>query len=478
MTSTSYDAPPPEPTDSPTPSEPAAAESSQQQAPLGDSVATDSVERRRLTFPTRALPVFFVLLAIGAVILVFASRTVHRWSPEELFADTMAQRSHFQTTYWLEHGYFKSGGLLVSTSAAQPVFFYRSSTGGVYLSGFLVQKVYSIFTDRYSWRLMALHNQIFLLITSALLGLLGFQLARLLGAIPLHAMALAISLEAVHFTFPDNLMTYWEMSSRIPWLLFACIFLLLEVRSIEARSRALSITQALSAFALTYMEFIAGIAFVVSYVIATILLNPRSSPWKRLLTTSIIPMCLALVVYKGQLKWVEMQFPEIPMTGSEFMFRTGFDGSPKYYVDHLDIVTRRDVIQAAVFPKAGPWLFRWKWLFIAGTATLIGILFLAMRDRVRMTVVVSILSLLGSYLLYAAFFSQAVFIHPYLYDVMIFAPLMLALFVIGPSLIERATENRGIAVVAIVFLAIWVSTVQMRRYALQYPAPPQEQTQR
>jgi hypothetical protein len=94
-----------------------------------------------------------------------------------------------------------------------------------------------------------------------------------------------------------------------------------------------------------------------------------------------------------------------------------------------------------------------------------------MRGRVTKHEVAVLASLLGAYLLYAAFFSQAVMIHPYLYDVMLFTPLVVALFSVVPALVESITDHRGIAVLVAVFLAIWVSLVQLRQYALRYPQP-------
>ncbi|MFL6247398.1 MAG: hypothetical protein ACJ74H_15310 [Thermoanaerobaculia bacterium] len=428
---------------------------------------------RPLAVPTRTLPLLAILIVTGSVMLIFASRTVHRWNTEELQKDATAVRSHFQTTYWLEHGYFNSGGLLVYKSATIPLFFYKSSTGGVYLAGFWVEKIYSAFTGHYSWRLMALQNQIFTMIGSAVFALLGFRLARLMGAEPLHALMLAICLQAVHFTFPDNLMTYWEMSARIPWLLFACIFLLLEIETRKRRTRALTIAQGFCAFALTYMEFVAGVTFVTSYLIAAILLSPDRPSWKRLFLISLVPMLLALGVFKVQLAWVRATYPDVPLNGSEFLFRTGLDGSLKLYGDHLDIFRRRDVPRRD-FIHSGEWAFRWKWLFLSSTAALLWMLFLAMRGRIPATVTISILSLLGAYLLYAALFSQAMVIHPYLYDVMIHTPLILVLFVIAPSFVETISRHRGVAVVAIFFLAVWISMGQMRRYAVMYPEPPKQ----
>ncbi|MBK5260893.1 MAG: hypothetical protein JJE51_14985 [Thermoanaerobaculia bacterium] len=54
----------------------------------------------------------------------------------------------------------------------------------------------------------------------------------------------------------------------------------------------------------------------------------------------------------------------------------------------------------------------------------------------------------------------------------IYTPLVFALCVVLPSLIESMTDHRGVAVAAVFFLTIWVSMVQLRDYALQYPPPP------
>lgn len=474
MTSTSNEAPSPEAAAA------APAHLPDPQTTPAERSGEPPVPRRRwvpeLAVPARTLPLLLLLLAAGTVVLLFVSRNVHRWNPAELQADAMAKRAHFQTTYWLEHGYFASGGLLVSTSPAAPLSFYRSSTGGVFLPGFIVQKIYMMFSGRYSWRLMAFQNQVFMLLASAFLALLGFRLAQLVGATPSHALLLAISLEAVHFTFPDNLMTYWEMSARIPWLLFACVFLLFEVKSLAGRTRLISFGQAVCAFALTYMEFVAGVTFVASYMVLAFLLTRERVSWKRLLLIGLLPMLLALGVYKMQLTWVRTHYPKVPMMGSEFSFRSGFDGSLTYYGDHLDIFKRRDVPRRD-FPHTGPWLFRWKWLFLSSTASLLAVLYLAMRGRVEMVVVVSILSLLGAYLMYAALFSQAMVIHPYLYDVMIFTPLVLTFLAVAPSILENYTHHRGLAVAAVFFIAVWVSMGQVRRYAVQYPVKPVLQVQ-
>ena len=200
-----------------------------------------------LAFPTRTLPLLAILAGFGLVVLAFTYATVHRRTPQELATNPSSVRAQYEITYWLSHGYFSTGGVLVRSGAGGVPTLYRSSTGGALVTQFLVQKIYSLFAGYPSWGLLALTNQLLSLATSALLGLLGFRLARRIGAPPLHALAMAMAVQLVHFTFPDNLMVYWEMSGRVTFLLAACVFLLIEERRIDDPSRKLLIAQAVSA---------------------------------------------------------------------------------------------------------------------------------------------------------------------------------------------------------------------------------------
>jgi hypothetical protein len=432
------------------------------------------VKLAALRVPTRTLPLLAILLGAGAIVLTFTLLTVQGLDPNDLATHPVAVRTRFSVTYWLDHGYFRSYGLLVRPSIPGPGFhYYKSSTGGHLVTGFLAEKIYRGITGKFSWRLLAVHNQIWTLMVAVAIGLLGFRLAQQLGSRPLHALMMALCIEVVHFTFPDNLALYLEMNGRPYFLFFAVVFLLLEERSTKGRTRALMIAQAVAGFFLVYMEYIAGAAFIVSFVILTLLLGRGRAPLKRLVLTAFLPMILAFGVFGMQRALARAG--GVPTSGSEFLFRTGLDGSSQYYGDHLDIAYGRDLVRLN-FAHNRPYLFRWKWLFFAGVTALLTVLFLAMKGRVATLAVISLLSLLGSYLLQAALFSQAVMIHPYLFDLLLFTPLVLALFVVAPALIESMTEQRGIALAVVFFAAAWVTMVQMRRYAMQYPRPPDRPT--
>jgi hypothetical protein len=179
---------------------------------------------------------------------------------------------------------------------------------------------------------------------------------------------------------------------------------------------------------------------------------------------------LAIGVYRVQLAVAAARFPEAQTTGSQALFRTGLDGESLYYGDHLDIARRRDVARGN-WPANREHLFVWKWVFILGSIATLAILAAYVARRVPRVAVEVLTALAGGWLLYAAVFSQAVAIHPYLYDIFLFAPFVLALFAFAPALLESMTGRTGAIVMVVVFCACWYALFQMRLYALQYPMP-------
>jgi hypothetical protein len=406
---------------------------------------------------------FLLLLGVGVLLAIFASQTVQRRTDAELQSDYGARASRSLIEYWLTHGYFDSAGLLIFTAPNEPAVVYRNSTGGELVTAFVLEKIHGGF----SARLLAWHNLVVLMLASTLLAFLGFRLSRSFDTPPLHALALAAALEAIYFTFPDNLATYWHMSAWIFWLAFVCAFFALEQDS--------TVAQAIAIFIAAYMEFVAGVFFALAYVAVTLLLDgPRSL--RRTLLTVVAPTCAALALFGAQLVCIRAHHPELPRKGSGFAYRSGLDGGSRdVYRDQRDIAFGRDTVRAG-FRRAGfanvAQLFRWPWLFAYGAAAFVAVLIAAARGKIPRHALTVLLSLLGCYILYAAVFSQAVMLHPYFFDMLLFTPLVLALFVIAPSALEASTTQRGIVVIAVLLLAVSSSMLQLRRYALQYPSAP------
>jgi hypothetical protein len=438
----------------------------------GPEETSPTAPARAVTVPLfeRTRTLFAAFLLVAAATLIVTMLTVHKRQPQELVSRPGSSRSHTVLSHWLDEGYFHYVGMLNRTPGSTRI--YLTSTGGYMVSGFVVEKLYSLAFGRYSYRLLALHNQIVSMILSALAGLLSYRLARRFDLEPRLAFAAGAAVVGVVFTFPDNLELYWEMTPQAYALIFALLYLIIEERSTDlaSRPRSLLLAQATSVFLMMFMEAVVALGFAAS-VAATLVLLRRERSWKRFFLVVALPCVVMLVLYKAQLRTVVHRFPDAPTSGSQMLWRTGLDGESKYYGDHLDIAYRRDWARLN-WTLNREYLFRWTWMFTLGVVSTLGVLIAFVRDRAPRIALESMTALIGIWLLYAAIFSQAVVIHPYLYDVLLFTPLCIALFAMAPSLLESLTRRTGAILLVMVFSAVWYSFFQMRLYALRWPLPP------
>jgi len=416
----------------------------------------------------RSLKLLALFFAVGLIAFGYAWITVHRRSMAALSSADGPIRTHAIITHWINHGFFASYGMLWPTPDEK--FIYRSGTGAFMVSGFLLEKFWTAMTGRYGWRLFALHNEMVLLLVASLLALLAFRIARRLGGSPLHSLVLAVGAQMVWFTFPENLAGFWFLPEQTWCLLPALVFLLLEERALDVgRRRLLTMLQALAVFALTYIEFVAGTMFIVSYAATIFLLRGDRPSFKRLGAILLLPWICAFAIYGIELIGVRQVSRAIgaKLTGSDFLYRSGLDGDAMFYGDHLDIAFGRDVVRGG----RSPHLFRWEWLFLCGIAAVLATLAAYLRGRAPRIAAETLIVLIGSWFLYAAVFSQAVALHPYLFDVMLATPLIVALFAILPALAESRMNQTGMIVLLAIFAATWLSMFQLRVYAICYPAP-------
>jgi len=414
---------------------------------------------------------FALFLAIGLIAFGYCWITVHQRSVAKLSASDLPGHSHAVITRWIDHGYFASHGLLWPVAGER--IMYRSGTGGFMISGFIVEKIWIAMTGHYGWRLLALHNVLTSLVTSALLALLAYRFARRFGVDPFRATVLGVAAQMVWFTFPESLTAFWGLSEEAYFLPFAIGFLLVEERIADGRrTRWLTILQVLTVFAMTYVQYIVGTMFVASYVTTVLILRGERPPLKRLGLTLLLPWLCAFGIYGLQLNGArhERDRTGAKLVGSSFEYRSGLDGDAMFYGNHLDIAFGRDVVRAGR-PDNPQFLFHWPWLFLCGAISVLVTLAAYVKERVPRVVIVALCVLAGTYLLHAAVFSQAVALHPYHFDLMLVTPLILALFAIVPSLAESGTGRTGLIVLLALFAATWLSMFQLRIYALCYPAP-------
>jgi len=418
----------------------------------------------------RTLPLFGIFLAVGLVVFIAAFLTVHNRPAEQLAAHSGSQRSFNVISHWINEGYFHYSGQMVITPPGK-VLVYTTSTGVCMVSSLLLERMYMAVAGHYSWRLLAIHNQVVTLLLAALFGLLAFRIARRFGLDERLSFASGAAVVVVIFTFPDNLYMYWEMSSQTMWTLFAALFLVLEERCFDGqRTIPLSVAQAVTVLIMTLMDKISGLAFVSAMAVTLLVLEQQRGAWKRYLLVALMPALVALGLYGLQLKTRAARLPDTPAAGSGFMYRSGLDGETLYYGNHLDIAKRRDWAQNC-WPVNREYLFQWKSVFFLGILSVIAVIGAFIAGRAPRIAVLALAWHIGTWLLYAAVFSQAFVIHPYLFDTILFTPLAIALFGYLPALTESFTRRTGAVMMIAVFCAFWFSLYQMRLYALWYPMP-------
>lgn len=417
----------------------------------------------------RTGPLFGLFVVVGLIVFAVAVVSVH--TGRDLSRDSGAARMHMILSHWLDGGYFHYFGVAVFSTDRGDII-YRSTSGGHLLSAFVVAKLYAVVSGgRYSPRLIGLHNQLVSLVLSALLGLLACRLTRRLGLELGHAAVAGAVVVGLVFTFPENLGLYRLLTGQAYALLFATVFLLVEERRGDGPGTpAQTMVQAAAGFLMTYMEKVEAAAVFATVAAMLCVLVPRRGSWRRFVLVALIPGAAAVALHGLQLYGALRRFPDMGVIGSTFWFRTGFDGESLYYLDHLDIAWRRDWARLN-WPANREALFRWPWVFGLGTLSTLCLVAAYVAGRVPRIVVEVLTALIGSWFLYAAVFSQAVVIHPYLYDVLLFTPLALALFALGPALAESLTRRTGAILLIVVLSACWYSMFQMRLYALRYPMP-------
>jgi len=419
-------------------------------------------------FHGRTLYAFFVIA--GLIAFGYSWMTVqHRLVPQ-LSSATEPVWSHNVVVHWIDHGYFASHGLLWPTDDGKTL--YRNGTGALMLTSFVAEKIWIGVTGRYGWRLRAIHNLLIGVLISALLALVAYRVARRFGAAPLAAFILAVSAQMVWLTFPDNLAIFWQLTAQAWCLAAALVFLLLEEAALDGRrTRRITMLQALAIFAFVYFEFVLAVMFIAAWLATLFVLRGDRPPVRRLLITLLLPFVAAMSIYGLQLLGARSERSKgVTVVGSGFLYRTGLDGDAMFYGNPLDIAFGRDVVRAQ---RAGnkEFLFRWETLFFAGVAAMLILLAAYLRGRAPRIAIIIVMTLVGMYVLNAAVFSQLVALHPYLFDVVLMTPLVLALFAALPALVEVRTGGTGLIILIVLFAAAWTSLFQLRLYALAYPAP-------
>ena len=216
--------------------------------------------------------------------------TVHN---RDVSRSTFHQRHNNVIRVWIEHGYFKHGGMAfrqpVDENPRQGV--WSSSTLGFMQAAHMLERISYAWKGVFSQRLMVLHNQALVWISSALLGFLAFRMVLRYDGRLTSALLLGISCQAVYQTFPFNLRFYWETYPTTVTCIFAIAFLILVEKSM--RQNKLSgwyhLLLALIVFGMFYAEHFTSFMFMATYYFIALVMDPSLVKRQRHILTIILP---------------------------------------------------------------------------------------------------------------------------------------------------------------------------------------------
>ncbi len=421
---------------------------------------------------------FGVLLAFGFVILAFLFVTVHNRRVAAYETERADEWGRYRSliVMWIEKGPLAYGDFRLAapfekkwTDTWGPMdpsrdYLYQSYPMTFLRPAYLVELLHHLLRGRYSQTLMVIHNQALVWLSSALLGLLAFAVARDRGMAAPAAILLGFSCQAVYQTFPYNLRFYWEayytttMSVMVAWYLLLLYRLLRNGPDTPRR-----LTLALTTFLLFYVDYV-GATFMMPSVVLVLALLDRPA-LKRLapVSTVLLPGILFYGLFAAERHVVLQLHPELAAVGSTFLARTGLDGSAVYFTGHMDLLRspRRDL------------LAMWGWLFVPGVLGFVALALMSLSRRQLRQEVILLSAALGLYLPKAFAFSQETAIHPYAYDVYLVIPVILGLLGFLPAWLEKRFEQPGLFVLAAVAAAFCYSFIQLRLYAVTFPIPPE-----
>lgn len=399
---------------------------------------------------------FVFLLWVGAIVACLLHFTVFFRPIEQVMKPS--RRMHHSIIFWIDYGFFKHGGLTFSESPeVNPNALVYKSRAPAYMYPLYIANVLNYWRSgqKFSLRLYVLYNQVLLWFSAACLGFLGVRLAKRLGSAPLLALVCGITGQIIFHTFPYNLDKYFEVYP----IQFLCLFMvwlfIVEDLDLERSHQTFHILRGLCLFLLIYFDKAHSLPGLGTYFLALILLN-NTLPIKKIVQL-LVPMFLGVAFHGIQLGWVKLRFPQISFVGATFLWRSGLDGA----TNHVGILTPDQLGADNVFLRN------------IGLLALVLILWFFLRGGQRILKFPMLLAFtaIGFYVVPGYLFSQALLIHPYVFDIFLAsASILIFCYILVPYL-ENKTGNTGVITWILVIVGFCLCMYQLRLFAVHYPLP-------
>jgi len=379
------------------------------------------------------------------------------------------------TSVWITDGFWKYFGFfynptdLTRTWHTGP-YIYGTVPGWYLYPPYIAQYLNYFFTDSIEPKFIAFYGVLSSFIAGITLTYLAYKIADIL--VPKYysiKIVLSIICFMVFVTFPHNLFLIYMPTPQINFITFSCLFFIkfidlfeknLEIKKIDiAHLFVVSLLMSIS-------EYVASFLFQFSFLAMMFYTFKYNKFFVKIIAIFILSGLTFLLIKQTQTSLAIYFNPAVDFLSSGALSRTGLDGSTLHYTSHWDLILSRHpsgMYPATALPK---WYMNWPVIFITSILSLLGIIYFELRKQT----IISFILFTGysSYALYAFIFSNAVVLHSDIYDVILFAPVVLTVFAVLPAYVYKITNSALI-------LPIWITVgisyvfVQLRAYTVAFP---------
>jgi hypothetical protein len=403
-----------------------------------------------------------IFLTYGIFFLWFLFITAHDRSEGE-FIERLDFRLPSVMKVWINHGYLKHGGMefLRPVDQYPDQVVYRSNSMLYMQFSHMLQRIYIWYTGEFSYTLIAVSNQIIVILSSCLLGFLAMRLVLKTGVPFIPAVILGISVQTVYQTFPFSLNYVWRQVMEPAFIIFMLIFLIREEGAFCLKNDfKRNLTSGIMVFFMMLAAPVPAVFFFLAYYFIKIITCPDTPKLWSKIRISFFSLLCAVGIIRAQFLWVKSQYPKLEYQGSSILPRSGWDGDLTYFYDHMDLLSGKFLLN----------LPNWHPLMFFGVLAIILVITIIQRKGVSFNQQTTLLSIAGIYILYAFLLGQMTVIHPYGKDNFLAIPAILALFALLPAWLETCfSQYKHTFVLLSAVIAFGTAGLQILAYWVHMP---------
>ncbi len=451
------------------------------------------VMRCRESWHTAGLHSVVAVVVLVALFLTVHNRDLCSDSFERDYVETRVFQDRWNdlSDFWATDGWWTNGGLwclnsdlnfnrwaedgsLEHWSVEGPLdlsgsgrYYYRSNSAISLVPLHLARQTKVMITGSPGGRwLLVLHNQLIVAGIGLLIGLTATRATRAMGLSLTHALVLGLGVQLVLQTHPLLLMSYFRLYFEHLFLLFgACVLL----AATMPRHRLGNVLRFIGVLGMMLADLPLAVLTLLAWATLNLIGNRewfRQERWSRFV---LLPAGIGLAVIALQYTFVAVFQDNASFLGSSLLFRTGLDGDTTRFESLWEGIIR--FIPDGVFygpNKAAASGIPILW--IAGFLGVASVLLIPHRSP-HAPAVVRLVALAGTLCFpFIVLFSNAFWIHPFAYPMLLLPVFVLAILAAVPALLASTNRMRWPFIVFAAAFAISLTMANLRLFAIAFPA--------